>query len=104
MKASGENEPKRHFFKSNKSKYPMYPLHEEKIRWDDYGEIIRPEDWMDTSMATNTDPNDDPNAPGFNGKFFFTFFLTKLFFYSYLNISFLQLFPIIIIEGTAAAS
>ena len=67
MKASGENEPKRHFFKSNKSKYPMYPLHEEKIRWDDYGEIIRPEDWMDTSLATNTDPNDDPNAPGFNG-------------------------------------
>ena len=74
MKASGENEPKRHFFKSNKSKYPMYPLHEEKIRWDDYGEIIRPEDWMDTSMATNTDPNDDPNAPGFNGKIFHIFF------------------------------
>ena len=79
MKASGENEPKRHFFKSNKSKYPMYPLHEEKIRWDDYGEIIRPEDWMDTSMATNTDPNDDPNAPGFNGNFFHVFFDKTLF-------------------------
>ena len=78
MKASGENEPKRHFFKSNKSKYPMYPLHEEKIRWDDYGEIIRPEDWMDTSMATNTDPNDDPNAPGFNGKIFHIFFFQKM--------------------------
>ena len=65
MKASGENEPKRHFFKSNKSKFPMYPLHEEKIRWDDYGEIIRPEDWMDTSIITTE--NNDPNDPGFNG-------------------------------------
>lgn len=37
------------FFKSHKSKYPMYPFHEEKIRYDDYGEIIRLEDYMDTS-------------------------------------------------------
>ena len=29
------------FFKSNKSRYPMYPCHEEKIKYDDYGEIIR---------------------------------------------------------------
>ena len=27
----------RAFFKSTKSKFPMYPHHEEKIRWDDYG-------------------------------------------------------------------
>ena len=26
----------------------MYPHHEEKIRWDDYGEIIKPEDWIDS--------------------------------------------------------
>ena len=38
------------FFKSNKSKYPMYPCVEEKIKYDDYGEIIRIEDFlMDTS-------------------------------------------------------
>ena len=29
------------FFKSNKSRYPMYPCHEEKIKYDEYGEIIR---------------------------------------------------------------
>jgi len=41
------------FFKSNKSRYPMYPCHEEKIKYDDYGEIIRPEDFMDTSEPVN---------------------------------------------------
>ena len=34
------------FFKSNKSRFPMYPCHEDKIKYDDYGEIIRPEDFM----------------------------------------------------------
>jgi len=38
------------FFKSNRSKYPMYPCIEEKIKYDDYGEIIRIEDFlMDSS-------------------------------------------------------
>merc|ERR1712002_1257898 len=38
------------FFKSNKSRYPMFPCIEEKIKYDDYGEIIRIEDFlMDTS-------------------------------------------------------
>jgi len=38
------------FFKSNKSKYPMFPCVEEKIKYDDYGEIIRIEDYiMDTA-------------------------------------------------------
>jgi len=42
------------FFKSNKSRYPMYPCHEEKIKYDDYGEIIRPEDFMmDTAEPVN---------------------------------------------------
>jgi len=37
------------FFKSNKSRYPMFPCIEEKIKYDDYGEIIRIEDFlMDT--------------------------------------------------------
>jgi len=38
------------FFKSNKSRYPMYPCYEDKIKYDDYGEIIRVEDFM---MDTN---------------------------------------------------
>jgi cleavage and polyadenylation specificity factor subunit 2 len=38
------------FFKSNKSRYPMFPCIEEKIKYDDYGEIIRIEDFlMDTT-------------------------------------------------------
>ena len=28
------------FFKQARS-YPMFPCHEEKIKWDDYGEFIR---------------------------------------------------------------
>merc|ERR1712209_265377 len=41
------------FFKSNKSRYPMYPCHKESLKYDDYGEIIRPEDFMDTSEPVN---------------------------------------------------
>ena len=62
MRIPGENDSNstrpRAFFKSTKSKFPMYPHHEEKIRWDDYGEIIKPEDWIDSS-ALNPEQNDD---------------------------------------------
>nr|KAG5700899.1 hypothetical protein BaRGS_012306 [Batillaria attramentaria] len=34
------------FFKQAKKAYPMFPFHEEKIKWDEYGEIIRPEDYI----------------------------------------------------------
>ncbi|KAI1716258.1 metallo-beta-lactamase superfamily domain-containing protein [Ditylenchus destructor] len=34
------------FFKQNKKQFPMYPFQEEKSRWDDYGEIIRPEEYI----------------------------------------------------------
>ncbi|XP_028396324.1 LOW QUALITY PROTEIN: cleavage and polyadenylation specificity factor subunit 2-like [Dendronephthya gigantea] len=33
------------FFKQAKS-YPMFPCKEEKVKWDEYGEIIRPEDYV----------------------------------------------------------
>ncbi|KAI6243983.1 Cleavage and polyadenylation specificity factor subunit 2 [Aphelenchoides fujianensis] len=33
------------FFKKNKKQFPMFPYIEEKIRWDDYGQIIKPEDY-----------------------------------------------------------
>ena len=35
----------------------MFPFHEVKIKWDDYGEIIRPEDWIDPSSDIKTDIN-----------------------------------------------
>merc|ERR1712025_912190 len=45
------------FFKSNKSKYPMFPFVEEKIKYDDYGEIIRIEDFlMDTAETVDNIP------------------------------------------------
>merc|ERR1719154_289538 len=50
------------FFKSNKSRYPMFPCVEEKIKYDDYGEIIRIEDFlMDTSepVDDNAEPVED---------------------------------------------
>lgn len=45
MKAEGSR--KGSFFKQAKKSYPMFPTHEERIKWDEYGEIIR---------YLNTDP------------------------------------------------
>ncbi|KAF7638849.1 Cleavage and polyadenylation specificity factor subunit 2 [Meloidogyne graminicola] len=43
------------FFKQNKKQFPMFPYQEEKSKWDDYGEIIRPEEYMTEETAvTNT--------------------------------------------------
>ncbi|XP_014237486.1 probable cleavage and polyadenylation specificity factor subunit 2 [Trichogramma pretiosum] len=40
-----KQEHKPGFFKQNKKLYPMFPFVEEKIKFDDYGEIIKPEDY-----------------------------------------------------------
>lgn len=45
MMADEKGGRKSSFFKQARS-YPMFPCHEEKIKWDDYGEFIRPEDFM----------------------------------------------------------
>lgn len=37
----GEGGRKGSFFKQAKKSYPMFPAHEERIKWDEYGEIIR---------------------------------------------------------------
>lgn len=37
----GEGNRKGSFFKQAKKSYPMFPSHEERIKWDEYGEIIR---------------------------------------------------------------
>ncbi|GAB6020668.1 cleavage and polyadenylation specificity factor subunit 2 [Chamberlinius hualienensis] len=44
MKSKGKS--RGGFFKQAKKSYPMFPCKEEKIKWDDYGESIRPEDFM----------------------------------------------------------
>lgn len=43
--AKWDNQQKASFFKSTKKSFPMYPYIEEKVKWDDYGEIIKPEDY-----------------------------------------------------------
>lgn len=41
------------FFKHAKKTYAMYPFHEKRIQWDEYGEIINPEDFkmVETNIA-----------------------------------------------------
>lgn len=45
------------FFKVTKKQYPMYPFHEEKIKCDEYGEIIKPEDYKLAEVSAETDDN-----------------------------------------------
>ncbi|CAH1261607.1 CPSF2 [Branchiostoma lanceolatum] len=47
----GEGGRKGGFFKQAKKAYPMFPAPEERIKWDDYGEIIKPEDFMVVEMT-----------------------------------------------------
>ncbi|XP_058062767.1 probable cleavage and polyadenylation specificity factor subunit 2 isoform X1 [Anopheles bellator] len=51
------------FFKSSKKHYAMFPFHEEKIKYDEYGEIIQPEDYRmaDLVPETNGDDNKENN-------------------------------------------
>lgn len=46
MPKAGDGKSKGSFFKQAKKSYPMYPCIETKIKWDDYGEVINPEDYM----------------------------------------------------------
>ncbi|KAK7103107.1 cleavage and polyadenylation specificity factor subunit 2-like [Littorina saxatilis] len=46
LMSKAEGKSKSGFFKQAKKAYPMFPFHEEKIKWDEYGEIIRPEDYI----------------------------------------------------------
>ncbi|KAK2170652.1 hypothetical protein LSH36_1g04012 [Paralvinella palmiformis] len=41
-----ESKQRAGFFKQAKKSYPMFPIREEKLKWDDYGEIIRPDDYI----------------------------------------------------------
>lgn len=51
------------FFKSNKKHYAMFPFHEEKIKCDEYGEIINLEDYRISEMGfeTTIDENNKEN-------------------------------------------
>ncbi|XP_053658956.1 probable cleavage and polyadenylation specificity factor subunit 2 [Anopheles marshallii] len=47
------------FFKSSKKSYAMFPFHEEKIKFDEYGEIIQPDDYRMVDLGPETNGNDD---------------------------------------------
>lgn len=45
------------FFKATKKQHPMFPFKEEKIKYDDYGEIIKPEDYKMAEAAPESEDN-----------------------------------------------
>lgn len=46
------------FFKSSKKQYAMFPLREERVRFDEYGEVVNPDDYR---IDLGTDSQDDHN-------------------------------------------
>ncbi|KAL3183685.1 hypothetical protein MRX96_033776 [Rhipicephalus microplus] len=50
------------FFKQAKKSYLMFPVKEEKIKWDDYGEIIRPEDFIIIDKTAQEEETDETKA------------------------------------------
>ncbi|XP_077995100.1 cleavage and polyadenylation specificity factor subunit 2-like [Glandiceps talaboti] len=55
------------FFKQAKKSYPMFPSHEERIRWDDYGEIIKAEDFIISDLAAGDDDKKLDKELGLDG-------------------------------------
>ncbi|XP_077966270.1 cleavage and polyadenylation specificity factor subunit 2-like isoform X2 [Styela clava] len=43
------------FFKQAKKTFPMYPYVENRIKWDEYGEVINPDDFKTLEMTGNED-------------------------------------------------
>ncbi|OCT65073.1 hypothetical protein XELAEV_18041315mg [Xenopus laevis] len=50
-----EGSRKGSFFKQAKKSYPMFPAPEERIKWDEYGEIIKPEDFLVPELQVTED-------------------------------------------------
>lgn len=55
------NEGRTHsgFFKSSKKQFAMFPMYEERVKFDDYGEVIQPEDYRiaDSGGMENMEDN-----------------------------------------------
>lgn len=52
------------FFKSSRKQYAMFPFHEEKVRFDDYGEIIQLDDYKLADVAFDAPSHDDNKENG----------------------------------------
>lgn len=57
LMSKGQGKHRAGFFKQAKKSYPMFPVVEEKLKWDDYGELIRPEDYLILDSAPNEEEN-----------------------------------------------
>lgn len=54
-----KQETKQGFFKQSKKQHPMYPFVEEKIKNDEYGEIVKPEDYKIADAIPELEDNKD---------------------------------------------
>lgn len=52
------------FFKSNKRTHVMFPFHEERIKYDDYGEIVHLDDYKIVDSSNNYDPHNPTGGGG----------------------------------------
>lgn len=52
------------FFKSSRKQYAMFPFHEEKIRLDDYGEIVQLDDYKLADIGFDAPSHDDSKENG----------------------------------------
>lgn len=64
-----EQQQKSLFFKQSKKSFPTFPYIEEKTRWDDYGEIIRPEEYTvaDSAMVSLIETRPDSSMDDKDG-------------------------------------
>ena len=44
------------FKKARKEKFPLFPFNENRIKWDDYGEIINPDDYKTHELIPESEP------------------------------------------------
>ncbi|KAK9409486.1 Cleavage and polyadenylation specificity factor subunit 2 [Crotalus adamanteus] len=64
----GEGNRKGSFFKQAKKSYPMFPAPEERIKWDEYGEIIKPEDFLVPELQATEDEKNKLESGLTNGE------------------------------------
>jgi cleavage and polyadenylation specificity factor subunit 2 len=50
------------FFKSSKKQFAMFPMHEERIRFDEYGEVIQTEDYRIADMGHELQEDNKENG------------------------------------------
>lgn len=62
-----ESSRKGSFFKQAKKSYPMFPATEERVKWDEYGEIIRAEDFLVPELQATEEEKSKLDAGLSNG-------------------------------------